>query len=190
MCVFVPLFAVTLHGPQSISPQHPSLCLKKEKFSFPPLSLSFSLIYNPGHRLVVFEESAVGPISRPTAARLCAQILSVYDEIDWMKMFIIFLAWNPGSVWPPLLLQQNTSGGEGGSLQNAFLLQEAHMCSFTALIFSAEKQICFFLDINGARGNLNDHVSVVESFYLKVRANCLVALSSSLSLSFSLASEF
>lgn len=69
MCVFVPLLAVMLHGPPSISPQHPSSCRKKKEKFFSP-----SLIYNPGHRLVVIEESAVGPVFRATAALLRAQI--------------------------------------------------------------------------------------------------------------------
>lgn len=92
MRVFVPLLAVTLHGPPSISPQHPSFCRKKERKVFLPPPLSLSLIYNPGHRLVVIEESAVGPIFGATAAQLCAQILSVHDEIGGMKMFMMFLA--------------------------------------------------------------------------------------------------
>lgn len=46
MCVFVPLLAVTLHGPPSISPQHPSLCRKKERKVFlpPSLALSFTIL--------------------------------------------------------------------------------------------------------------------------------------------------
>lgn len=117
MCVFVPLFAVTLHGPQNISPQHPSLCSKKkENFSFPPLphSLSFTTLTNDWSSLRSQPwDSFPGP-QQPGSAHKSPQ--SLYDEIDWMKMFIMLPAWNPRSVWSPLLLQQNRRGGRGWGL--------------------------------------------------------------------------
>lgn len=126
--------AVTLHGPSSISPQHPSSCRerKKRKKSFPPLlflplspSLSLSLIYNPGHRLVVIEESAVGPISRH-------KLLSVHDEMDWMENVYDFLCMKKpqGSVWsPPSPLSQELE--KGGVLCFALLCRKkkTHSCA-------------------------------------------------------------
>lgn len=124
---------------RAFPPQHPSLCRKKERKLFLPPSPSLSLSH-------LQSRPPIGPlwgVSRGThfqaysSSALRTNPLRKRDRLE--EMFIICLAWNPGSVWSLLLLQQNTSGAEGGSLPNAFLLQRALM-DFTAPTLSAEKQ--------------------------------------------------